>query len=132
MTARILRTGRRNIKKKYKFDFCWKRLERFIVKITNEMVIELNKELANKGCPFRYEYDEVGFTGNPHMKISLPSMKGVDSFIINPTKEFSDWLELWFKDKGVELSHNNDGSIMWSKDGWDNEKEDVCVDMELD
>lgn len=88
------------------------------MKITNEMVIELNKELSNKGCPFRYEYDEVGYTGNPHIKITLPSMEGVDSFNINPTKLFFDWLELWFKDKGIELSYNNDGSIMWSKDGW--------------
>lgn len=42
-------------------------------------------------------------------------MNWVDSFIINPTKEFFDWLELWFKAKDVELSCNNDGSIMWSK-----------------
>lgn len=88
------------------------------MKITNEMVTELNKELVNKGCPFRYEYDEAGYTGNPHMKITLPSMNCIDSFIINPTKEFFDWLELWFKLKGVELGCNNDGSIMWSNNGW--------------
>ena len=28
------------------------------MKITKEMVSELNKELVAKGCPFRYEYDE--------------------------------------------------------------------------
>ena len=33
-----------------------------IMKITNEMVTELNKELVNKGCPFRYEYDEAGYS----------------------------------------------------------------------
>ncbi len=26
------------------------------MKITQEMVMELNNELINKGCPFRYEY----------------------------------------------------------------------------
>lgn len=87
------------------------------MKITKEMVMELNNELTNKGCPFRYEYDD-GYTGNPHMKIALPSMSCVSSFIINPTKEFFDWLEAWFKVKEIELSCNNDGSIIWSKSGW--------------
>ncbi len=27
------------------------------MKITREMVMELNNELAVKGCPFRYEYE---------------------------------------------------------------------------
>lgn len=88
------------------------------MKITEEMVMELNKELENKGCSFRYEYDKNGFTGNPHIKITLPSMNCVGSFIINVTKEFLDWLELWFKARGVELTCNNDGSILWSKNGW--------------
>lgn len=88
------------------------------MKITKEIVMELNNELANKGCPFKYEHDR-GYTGNPHMKITLPSMSCVSSFIINPTKEFFDWLEEWFKAKGIELSCNNDGSIIWSKSGWD-------------
>lgn len=95
------------------------------MKITNEMVTELNKELVNKGCPFRYEYDEAGYTGNPHMKITLSSMNCIDSFIINPTKEFFDWLELWFKLKGVELGCNNDGSIMWSNNGWSDITDDL-------
>lgn len=88
------------------------------MKITAEMVMELNNELANKGCPFRYEYDEAGYAGNSRMEITLPSMSCVDSFIINPTREFFDWLELWFKVKGIELSSNNTGSILWSKNGW--------------
>jgi hypothetical protein len=89
------------------------------MKITNEMVMELNNELAVKGCPFRYEYDEAGCSGNTHIKVTLSSMSCIDSFIINPTREFFDWLELWFKVKGIELSYNNDGSILWSKSGWD-------------
>lgn len=89
------------------------------MKITKEMVMELNNELAIKGCPFRYSFNEVGHSGNPYIEIALPSMNCVDSFIINPTKEFFDWLELWFKLKGIELNCNNTGSILWSKNGWE-------------
>ena len=89
------------------------------MKITREMIVELNNELVNKGCSFRYEYDEAGYSGNPHMKIVLPSMNYVNSFYINVTMEFFDWLMLWFNVKGIELSYNNDRSILWSKSGWD-------------
>lgn len=89
------------------------------MKITNEMTMELNNELAQKGCPFRYEYSDATYSGNPQIKITLPSMSCVSSFIINPTREFFNWLELWFKVRGIELGHNNDGSILWSKSGWD-------------
>jgi hypothetical protein len=92
------------------------RKDMMIMKITREMVMELNNELSNKGCPFRYDYIEER---NPQIEITLPSVNYVDSFIINPTREFFDWLELWFKMKGIELNYNNDGSIMWSKGGWD-------------
>ena len=59
------------------------------------------------------------------MKITLSSMNCVDSFIIYPTDEFFDWLELWFKLKGVELGYNNDGSIMWSNNGWGDNTDDL-------
>ena len=88
------------------------------MKITEEMVVELNRELADKGCSFRYEYDAKGFSGNPQIRLTLPSMVYVDNFIVNPTNEFFEWLALWFKAKGVELAFNNDGSILWAKDGW--------------
>lgn len=88
------------------------------MKITVEMVNELNKELATKNCPFRYEFYIPEYNPiNPHMKIVLPSMNCVDSFTINPSKIFFDWLRLWFKAKGVELSCNNDASILWSANG---------------
>lgn len=75
------------------------------------MVTEFNNELALKGCPFRYEYDEYGTSGNSQIKITLPSMNSVDSFTINPTRDFFDWMGLWFKNKGIELSCNADGSL---------------------
>lgn len=86
------------------------------MKITREMTMELNNELAVMGCPFRYKYVEQD---NPQIEITLPSMNYVDSFIVNPTVAFFDWLIAWFKVSGVELSRNNDGSIFWSKSGWD-------------
>lgn len=88
------------------------------MKITQEMVMELNKELLTKGVSFRFEFVDNG--RNPHIEIALPSMNFVSNFIINPTAEFYSWLELWFKIKGIELSSNNTGSVLWSKSGWDN------------
>ena len=91
------------------------------MKITKEIVMELNNELAVMGCPFRYKYQKcvVQGNGNSQMEIILPSQSYVDSFSITPTKEFFNWLELWFKIKGIELSYNNTRSIIWSKNGWD-------------
>lgn len=88
------------------------------MKITKQMVVQLNSELENMNCPFRYEYYESDCSNNPHMRITLINMNCVDSFIINPTKDFFDWLKKWFESKGIELSCNNDGSILWSKNGW--------------
>jgi hypothetical protein len=31
-------------------------------------------------------------------------MNSVDSFTINPTRDFFDWMELWFKNKGIEIN----------------------------
>ncbi len=85
------------------------------MKITKEMVMNLNIELAIKGCPFRYKFVDDMIISS--MEITLPSMNCVDSFIINPTKEFFDWLKLWFKEKyKIELNCNNTGSVMWSND----------------
>lgn len=91
------------------------------MKITKEMVVELNTELAVMGYPFRYKFEGVKCTANnPHIELTLPSMNYVSSFTIYTTKEFSEWLDTWFGLKGIELSRNNDGGILWSKSGWDN------------
>lgn len=85
------------------------------MKITREMVMELNDELSVKGCPFRYKFTNNVIVSS--MEITLPSMSCVDSFIINPTREFFDWLELWFKIKyDIELRSNNTRSTLWSSD----------------
>lgn len=90
------------------------------MKITREMVIELNNELAVMGCPFRYEIEDKKCSwNNPHIELVLPSMNYVESFMVCPKTEFFEWLYAWFRLKGIELSCNNDRSILWSKNGWD-------------
>lgn len=85
------------------------------MKITREIVMELNNELSIKGCPFRYKFSDDTIANS--MEITLWSMNCVDNFIINPTKDFFNWLQLWFKTKyGIELTSNNTGSILWSSD----------------
>lgn len=85
------------------------------MEITSEMVMKLNNELENKGYPFKYEYNKPEDDRCPYIKITLTNMKGVNNFIINPTDEFFDWLNLWFKLNGVELYCNNDKSILWGQ-----------------
>ena len=85
------------------------------MRITKEIVMELNNELYIKGCPFRYKFSDDMIVSS--MEITLSSMSCVDSFIINPTREFFEWLKLWFKTKyDIELISNNTGSILWSSD----------------
>jgi len=79
------------------------------MEITEEMVIELNNELAVMGCSFRYKYKDE------KIEITLPNMNYVNSYIINVTDDFHEWLQRWFEAKGIELSCNNTGSTLWSK-----------------
>lgn len=91
-------------------------MEEYNMKITRKMVMELNNELAVKGCPFRYKLQFMGneFTS---VMITLPNMNCVDSFVINVTEEFYEWLDMWFKTKyNIELNYNNTGSAFWSKE----------------
>ncbi len=91
------------------------------MRIPKEMVVELNSELSIMGCPFRYKFNEK--KANTTISITLPNMNYVDSYTINVTKEFLEWLKMWFKVKqGIEISCNNTGTTLWSKDGF----EKVC------
>lgn len=83
------------------------------MKITDAIVQELNEELKHRDYPFRYKYIEFG-KNITCMQITLPNMLGVDSFIIKPTKEFFDWLQNWCSERRIELSCDDDGSILWS------------------
>ena len=57
--------------------------------ITEDMILELNNDLSNNECPFRYKLDNFDSTIMT-IKISLPSMNGVDSFIINTSQEHKE------------------------------------------
>ena len=97
------------------------------MKITREITMELNNELAVMGCPFRYRIEDKKCTGNnPHIELVLPSMNYVSSFYVSPTTEFFTWLYAWFRLKGIELSCNNDRSILWSKSGWAKDNHCEC------
>ena len=89
-----------------------------VVKFTQEIVADLNHELSAKGCSFRFQLQKE-ITDNPSIEIVLPSMNGIDSFILNITDEFFEWLQTWCKiNYGIILSCNNTRSTMWSKNGW--------------
>ena len=81
--------------------------------ITVKLVNELNNELAAKGCVFRYKFEIYDCTKHPQLHLVLVNSTYVESFIINPTKEYFDWLILWFKIRGITISGNNDGTILW-------------------
>lgn len=86
------------------------------MQITKEMLMELNNELTIKGCPFRYEL-KFSENGSTAMVITLPNMNCVDSYVINVTDDFIDWLHLWFKTKfNIELGHSNNGTLFWSNE----------------
>ena len=91
--------------------------------ITEKMVEELNTELEAMGCCFRYIYNEKFFADIPTIHITPISTTFLSSYVLNPTKEFFQWIKLWFTNKGVRLCLNNDGSIMWGVDMSDNGKE---------
>lgn len=87
------------------------------MKITMEMVHELNRILANDGCAFRYKM--IGGTaGNPNIQIVPCNMKYLNSYILNINTEFRQFITDFFHSKGIKLAFNNDCSIMWSVDGY--------------
>ena len=91
------------------------------MKITQDMVTVFNMELNNMGCSFKLElFDNE--CKNPMCRIVPKSKMFLDSFILNPTKEFFRYLDSWFAEREIELQHNNDGTIFWSKSGWDDLK----------
>ena len=89
------------------------------MKITEDMVIVFNQTLENLGCSFKLQYDDkaLGF-GNPSCEIVPTSNMFIQSSIINVTDEFYNILDDFFAKRGIELTYNNTGSILWSKDGW--------------
>lgn len=87
------------------------------MKITQEMLNEVNAHLESEGCAFRLKIIED--VGNPMIEavpLSSKYIKNCHCFYL--TDEFHKWLENFFESKGIELGYNNDGTIMYSKTGW--------------
>lgn len=92
------------------------------MKLSKEIVLKLNTQLAIDGCAFRYVLIE-NMLAMPAMKITLPNSKFVESTIINLTKDGFDFVESFLKSQGIEtVCCNNDGSIIWSGDFSDDDE----------
>lgn len=89
------------------------------MKITDTMVNELNDELNARGCAFRY--NTMAFAVDDNVRIVRVPMSDIflSSAILNCTAEFYEFLDNFFRERGInKLSYNNDGSICWSASGW--------------
>lgn len=87
------------------------------MKITKEMVNELNTKLKSLGAVVMYEFDDSeGSHGNPMIKLTLTDMSFVDNCILNMTNEFYNYVENFFAEYGIKLTYNNTRSIAWSND----------------
>ena len=91
------------------------------MKINKDNVAVLNMELEKKGCCFRIGFCDDDLK-NPKYMIIPSSEVFIDSTIINPNRAFYRFLDEFFAERDIELSYNNDGTIFWSKSGWDNMK----------
>lgn len=86
------------------------------MKITDEMVTELNTMLADEGCIFRIA---ISNESNPSISVVPNNEKYIRNVIINLNDEFYSFIETFFKCKGIKLSYNNTRDIMRSMSGWD-------------
>ena len=76
--------------------------------IPEEILNEFNKKLEESGCIFRlYQCDERFYGIEPVDRTFL------SSYILNPSKEFRVFIEEFFKNRGIELSHNNTYTTFW-------------------
>lgn len=87
------------------------------MKITKEMVNELNTKLKSLGAVVMYKFQEDTTIGeNPMIKLTLTDMSFVDNCILNMTNEFYNYVENFFAEYGIKLTYNNTRSIAWSND----------------
>lgn len=90
------------------------------MRITKEMVRELNAELKKSGCAFKYEIVKEVLANTVIERVPM-SKKYISSSIINCTDEFYAYLNAFFRKKGIEkLEYNNTGDRCWSADGFKN------------
>lgn len=83
------------------------------MKVSEDMVLEFNRQLEKENCSFKLEYSD---SVQPSFSIVVSNNRYVESYIINPTKEFRRTIESFFLEKGIRLNSNNTGSIFWSNE----------------
>ena len=102
------------------------------MKITENMLQELNDELKNRGCAFRYKMMNCpslwGIHDYKHENVYIQRIPMSDTFIIDCnikcTPDFYEFLDDFFRKRGIgKLSYNNDHSICWSASGYDDIKD---------
>lgn len=81
--------------------------------ITKEMTEELNLLLLNMGCSFNLKYINNGRIGTV-IEIQPVNNKFLDSWILNPSDDFFDFIKAFFKKYDIEITCNNTGHIFWS------------------
>lgn len=87
------------------------------MKITKEMVNELNTKLQENGSVVIYEFKDDGTDSvNPLIRTTLTNTTFVDNCILNMTDEFYNYVENFFAEYGIKLTYNNTRSIAWSND----------------
>lgn len=80
--------------------------------ITKDMVTVLNMQLQNEGCSFKYEF--IDTEELPKCKIVPSNSKYIHSYTISTTAEFQTVLREFFRQRSIEITFNNDGTIFWS------------------
>lgn len=80
------------------------------MKITQDMIVVFNLNMENDESILRIE--EWNGMENSFQIVACSNVY-LDSFILNPNKDFYDTLELFFKERGITLTYNNTKNIFW-------------------
>jgi hypothetical protein len=81
--------------------------------ITKEMTEELNLLLLKMGCCFNFTYVAQGPL-SACIEIQPINDKFLNSWILNPSNDFYDFIETFFNSHDIKINSNNTGTIFWS------------------
>lgn len=82
--------------------------------IEQKDVDDLNEELKQKGCSFKFKFSEhIGYS-NTACIVPISNVF-IDSSIINLNKAGYEYIESFFKKRGITPSYNNTRTIFWAK-----------------
>ena len=81
--------------------------------ITKEMTEELNLLLLKMGCCFNFKYISQGPL-SACIEIQLINKKFLNSWILNPSDDFYNFITTFFNNYDIEIKYNNTGTIFWS------------------